>query len=117
LPLNNNFGNIGVQTWGSACVLSEMLVQDPGAFGISSDQLDDWKQSVFELGAGIGLVTLTTAKLSQKIVLDITCRIQIVATDYHPYALENLRANTRANIHTDENPTVAVTIHSLDWSR
>jgi len=121
LPLNNNdFGSVGVQTWGSACVLSEMLVQDPGAFGISSDQLYDWKQSVFrvlELGAGTGLVTLTTAKLLQKIALDITCRIQIVATDYHSSALENLRANTRVNIHTDENPTVTVTIHSLDWSR
>jgi len=121
LPLNNNdFGSVGVQTWGSACVMSEMLVQDPGAFGISSDQFHNRKQSVFrilELGAGTGLVTLTTAKLLQKITLDITCRIQIVATDYHPSALENLRANVRANIHADENTTVTVTIHSLDWSQ
>jgi len=97
LPLNNHdFGSVGVQTWGSACVLSEMLVQDPGAFGISSDQFHNRKQNVFrvlELGAGTGLVTLTTAKLLQKIALDMTCRIQIVATDYHPSALENLRSN------------------------
>lgn len=121
LPLNDNdLGSVGVQTWGSACVLSEMLVQEPGAFGLSSDQLHNRKQSVLrvlELGAGTGLVTLTTAKLLQKIALDTTCRIQIVATDYYPFVLENLSANVRTNIHTDENSTVTVLTHSLDWSR
>jgi predicted nicotinamide N-methyase len=120
---NDDFGSVGAQTWGSACVLAEMIAEAPARFGLygggscgGTHRNDD--ASVFchggggqrrgegaavirvlELGAGTGLVSLTIAK-----VLETTptcdnsrCRAEIVASDIYPPALENLRLNIQRN--------------------
>ncbi|KAJ3566579.1 hypothetical protein NP233_g6911 [Leucocoprinus birnbaumii] len=120
LPLNNDdFGSVGAQTWGGACVLSEMLVEDPRMFGLSTNQLNNQDMSAFrvlELGAGTGLVSLTVAKLLDRIGLGISRRFEIVATDYYPSVLTNLQSNAQANISTDTGSPVSVLTHPLDWS-
>ena len=88
---NDDFGSVGAQTWGSACVLAEMIAEAPAQFGLYGGDicggihLND-EASVFchggadggggqrrgegaaairvlELGAGTGLVSLTIAKI------------------------------------------------------
>ncbi|KAF5347554.1 hypothetical protein D9756_010696 [Leucocoprinus leucothites] len=120
IPLDNDdFGSMGAQTWGGACVLSEMLVEDPRSFGISADQLNTQGQAVFrvlELGAGTGLVSLIVARLLRQIGVAASCQVEIIATDYYPSVLANLRSNIQTNIHTDTESPVTVLTHSLDWS-
>jgi len=92
---NDDFGSVGAQTWGSACVLAEMIAEAPARFGLlrnnngagsGSDDDDDDAQApasfarrdhggpslgpatvirVLELGAGTGLVSLTIGSILQ----------------------------------------------------
>ena len=93
---NDDFGSVGAQTWGSACVLAEMIAEAPARFGLygggthGGTHRND-NASVFchggtdgggggqrrgegaaairvlELGAGTGLVSLTIAKILETI--------------------------------------------------
>ncbi|KAG1811984.1 hypothetical protein EV424DRAFT_1349456 [Suillus variegatus] len=55
IPLDNDdYGSVGVQTWGAASVLAEMILEDPERFGLLN---------VLELGAGTGLINLVVMKL------------------------------------------------------
>jgi hypothetical protein len=117
---NTDYGSVGAQTWGGACVLSEMLVEDPEAFGISANRLNAQDQRPFrvlELGAGTGLVSLTLARLLDKVRLGGSHRVEIVATDYYPSVLANLRLNVGTNIPSDTNSPLSVLTHALDWSK
>lgn len=66
VPLENqDYASVGAQTWGSACLLSEMLVESPESFGLvleveRGDASREFR--ALELGAGTGLVSLTLAK-------------------------------------------------------
>jgi hypothetical protein len=118
---NDDFGSVGAQTWGSACVLAEMIAEAPTRFGLygggaCGGTYRNDKASVFchggadggggirvlELGAGTGLVSLTIAKILETTQ---TCgygdnsrrRAEIVASDFYLPALENLRLNIRRN--------------------
>ncbi|KXN81599.1 hypothetical protein AN958_04393 [Leucoagaricus sp. SymC.cos] len=116
---NNDFGSVGAQTWGGACVLSDMLVEDPGAFGISAKRLNNQERREFrilELGAGTGLVSLIVGKLLEAISLEPSHEVEIVATDYYPSVLTNLRTNAQNNIPHAANSSVKVLTHALDWS-
>lgn len=127
---NDDFGSVGAQTWGSACVLAEMIAEAPARFGlygggICGGTLRNDKASVFchggadggggqrrgegvagirvlELGAGTGLVSLTIAKILETTQTcgcsdDSRRRAEIVASDFYPPALENLRLNIQRN--------------------
>ncbi|EPS98127.1 hypothetical protein FOMPIDRAFT_1127072 [Fomitopsis schrenkii] len=109
VPLENqDYGSVGAQTWGSACLLAEMLVEDPAAFGFSPAATH---LRVLELGAGTGLVSVALGKL-------LGVRASIVATDFHPSVLANLQNNVTANFAAaaaDSAPSVSA--HFLDWAK
>lgn len=109
VPLENqDYGSVGAQTWGSACLLAEMLVEDPGAFGLSPAAAH---LRVLELGAGTGLVSVTLGKLLGTDAL-------VVATDFHPSVLANLQNNVATNFASADMPsTPSVSAHFLDWAK
>ncbi|KAK0448459.1 putative methyltransferase-domain-containing protein [Desarmillaria tabescens] len=102
VPLeNHDFGSVGAQTWGGACVLAEAIVEDPTAFGLQSGI------RVLELGAGTGLVSIVVGKLLEGCVT-------IVATDFYPSVLDNLKANIGNNF--VQPASVAISSTFLDWA-
>lgn len=111
-PLENqNFESVGVQTWGGACVLSELVVEQPATFGLVTEELKGRTLRVLELGAGTGLVSLTLAKLLENMEI----RAEIIATDFYPLVLANLESNVAANSLPPAS-TVSISSHFLDWS-
>ncbi|KAL2104527.1 hypothetical protein VUR80DRAFT_169 [Thermomyces stellatus] len=97
--------DVGLQLWGASILLSEMMCSSPARFGLDRDALGP-SPRIIELGAGTGLVSLVLGSaLPQLGVTDS----KIIATDYHPAVLENLRAN----IALGDNP---VETSRLDWS-
>jgi hypothetical protein len=126
---NHDFTSVGAQTWGSACVLADMIVDDPKAFGLQSESTAEGDEvmrdelRVLELGAGTGLVSLTVGKL-----LDVLRgwrtrwrRASVFATDFHPSVLKNLQSNVSLNFPGREmepgsEGRVSVESHHMDWS-
>ncbi|KAG0696771.1 hypothetical protein DFH29DRAFT_991626 [Suillus ampliporus] len=114
IPLDNDdYGSVGAQTWGGACVLAEMIVEHPERFGLdwSSCGAESRRFNVLELGAGTGLVSLVVAKLPNMFLWS--------RTDFHPSVLANLRSNVNANFpptHDQITSTHSITTHFLDWS-
>lgn len=112
-PLENqDYGSVGAQTWGGACVLAEMITDKPENFGLLEQNVSTSKLRILELGAGTGLVILAVAGLMRKVA---GREVEIVATDYYPSVLTNLATNVRSNSFDHAN-LVKVTTHSLDWS-
>ncbi|KAG5653425.1 hypothetical protein H0H81_000537 [Sphagnurus paluster] len=112
-PLDNaDYGSVGAQTWGGACVLAETIVNDPASFGILEKD-PDTQLRILELGSGTGLVSLTVGKL-----LEVATGTVIIATDYYPSVLENLQSNISANFPSPEDVSNGPIIlsHFLDWS-
>lgn len=126
-PLENgDYGTLGAQTWGAACVLAEMIVESPGKFGIpnicdikertlqdTAASGSDKRFRALELGAGTGLVGLATAKLLESQYINS----EVYLSDFHPSILANLRANSESNfsVSTSLNTTVHVHVVKLDW--
>jgi predicted nicotinamide N-methyase len=152
---NDDFGSVGAQTWGSACVLAEMIAGAPARFGLhgggtfGGTHRDDNASffchggadggggqrrgeraaaiRVLELGAGTGLVSLTIAKILET---TRTCgyrdnsrrRAEVVASDFYPPALENLRLNIQRNFvsterdHVHDSDSAAPSAHDLSIS-
>ncbi|KAI0032863.1 putative methyltransferase-domain-containing protein [Vararia minispora EC-137] len=109
-PLENaDFGTVGMQTWGGACVLSEMVVDEPARFFPSSVAATR-PIRVLELGAGTGLVSLTIARLMESIT---AASVEVIASDSHPAVMANLRKNIAANF--DANAS-AIRAAFLDWA-
>ena len=107
---NDDFGSVGAQTWGSACLLAEMIVEEPTRFGIGIGLGGHETVRVLELGAGTGLVSLTIGK-----ILESRRGAEIVASDFHPLALENLRLNIENNFCSTDSRGLPVSAHFLDW--
>ncbi|KAF2002042.1 hypothetical protein P154DRAFT_562182 [Amniculicola lignicola CBS 123094] len=103
---------VGLQSWGASIVLSSLICSSPSRFGLASLSTN---QSIIELGAGTGLVSLTLAKifplLSQSAHHSIP---RVLATDYHPAVLENLQANITANFSSSS--PLPITTMLLDWA-
>lgn len=122
IPLDNDdYGSVGAQTWGGACVLAEMVAEDPERFGlkISPDGPESRRLNVLELGAGTGLVSIVVTKLLDTLPSFNRCEVSVVATDFHPSVLANLRSNVNANVpstHNQITSTHSITTHFLDWS-
>jgi predicted nicotinamide N-methyase len=111
-PLENqHFESVGAQTWGGACVLADLIVEQPAIFGLVPELLKGGRVRVLELGAGTGLVSLTLSKLLESMGVEA----EIVATDFYPAVLANLQSNIAANRLHSSSP-VSLTGHFLDWS-
>jgi predicted nicotinamide N-methyase len=106
-PLENqDYSSVGAQTWGGACVLAELIVEDPASFGMP-EHSDKTTFRVLELGAGTGLVGLTVYKLLSAREVQTS----LVLTDYYPSVLENLQRNAQANLL----PNIPIDVARLDW--
>jgi predicted nicotinamide N-methyase len=108
IPLDNHdFESVGAQTWGGACVLAEMIAENPHAFlpRVKEDM------NILELGAGTGLVSLALGQICAKRSLPA----KIVATDFYPSVLANLKANIQANSPTTSPSPVHIVCDFLDW--
>ncbi|KAH7884192.1 hypothetical protein F5I97DRAFT_1899406 [Phlebopus sp. FC_14] len=128
IPLeNHDYASVGAQTWGGACVLAEMIVENPERFGMGleaplgdHDEYAGRTLRVLELGAGTGLVALTAAKMMHVSPAWKNRQADVVATDFHPSVLTNLEANIDANFFPtafdDRAPSVSISSHFLDWS-
>ncbi|PIL24644.1 hypothetical protein GSI_12528 [Ganoderma sinense ZZ0214-1] len=126
ISADSDYPSVGTQTWGSACLLAEMLVEEPEKFGLPAgpqraaghpDSGSDSEVCILELGAGTGLVSLAVAKL-----LSLSMRgasATVVASDYHPAVLGNLEQNIRANFPPGALAAIhglSLSAHALDWS-
>ncbi|TLD15590.1 uncharacterized protein PgNI_02321 [Pyricularia grisea] len=100
---------VGLQSWGASIIFSELICKDPARLGLTQAALGSCSPArIVELGAGTGLVSLVLAQLLPRIGV---ASPEIVATDYHPDVLDNLRANVAAN-----EQTAGVEVAPLDWS-
>lgn len=91
---------LGLQTWGSASVLSAKMAKSSATF------FPDGPLRVLELGAGTGLVSLVA-----RTILGARIDAHVVASDYHPSVLASLRSNITLN----NLPSIEVL--PLDWSQ
>ncbi|KAI0778904.1 S-adenosyl-L-methionine-dependent methyltransferase [Trametes elegans] len=105
--LSDDHTSVGLQSWGSSILLAERMCLDPMAFGLAS--LRDGRLRVLELGAGTGLLSIVAAKC----LASSTSTPTIVATDYHPSVLANLRENVKTNFPPSSG--VGVDVLPLDW--
>ncbi|KAF8959857.1 hypothetical protein BDZ97DRAFT_1906091 [Flammula alnicola] len=127
VPLDNrDYGSVGAQTWGGACVMAEMVAEQPEAFGlpgfgvVQQTARPDTLRCL-ELGAGTGLVSLTVAKIMERLVSETKADIivDIVATDYYSSVLRNLECNVQSNFcksSSDERDSIQILSKHLDWS-
>ncbi|KAJ3789467.1 hypothetical protein GGU10DRAFT_384123 [Lentinula aff. detonsa] len=112
------FGSVGAQTWGGAFVLAEEIADNSIIFFPDTAQVDVVPEvqepfRVLELGAGTGLVSLVAGKVA---MLNYSGRqVDIIATDYYPSVLDNLKANIEANFSSSIS-SLNITSRFLDWS-
>ena len=130
VPLDNrDYGSVGAQTWGGACIMAEMIVDHPTQFGFHQFEHHHQHPSpptafrCLELGAGTGLVSITITKMMQKSIETSTTELEVVATDYYPSVLANLERNVNSNFPSESSsslssPSTSVRIltRALDWS-
>ncbi|KAJ7895183.1 hypothetical protein B0H14DRAFT_2681547 [Mycena olivaceomarginata] len=117
IPLENgDIASVGAQTWGGACVLSELIASHPADFGL----LPARTLRALELGAGTGLAGLMLAKVAQS--MDVG--VEVVSTDFYPSVLANLAGNiavafpfpTQDQDQQHSSASISVSSHFLDWS-
>ncbi|KAI0713171.1 putative methyltransferase-domain-containing protein [Cerioporus squamosus] len=106
--LSDDHTSVGLQSWGSSIRLAERMCLDPDAFELSLVR----PLRILELGAGTGLLSIAAAKLlaSPK---SAESPVEIVATDYHPSVLDNLRKNVSTNFPSPS--TCPIDVLPLDW--
>ncbi|KAJ9161341.1 Protein-lysine N-methyltransferase EFM2-like protein 2 [Coniochaeta hoffmannii] len=102
--------DVGLQTWGAAIVLCQMMCDDAARFGLTRAELGG-EPSIVELGAGTGLVSLVLGRLLPMLGVE---RPVVVATDYHPAVIANLEENVRLNYGDEEEGRVDAC--KLDWA-
>jgi predicted nicotinamide N-methyase len=102
--------DVGLQSWGASIIVSRLLCAHPDRFGLTKTLLGD-APLIVELGAGTGLVSLVLHDLLPHLGVPSPT---IVATDYHPAVLDNLRRNVTANIPEEHQQRIHT--RTLDWS-
>jgi predicted nicotinamide N-methyase len=120
---NNDFSTVGAQTWGGACVLAQLIVDNPEKFCLLNEggTVLGKQLRVLELGAGTGLVSLVLGKLLEAFPEASTRHATILATDFQSTVLANLKQNVLSNFSVfpsspNEITKVSVGTHFLDWS-
>lgn len=103
--------DVGLQSWGASIVLSGLMCAAPARFFGRDQRVLGPAPTVVELGAGTGLVSLVLGKVLPLLAVPDP---RVVATDYHPAVLANLRANVAANFPAAARPPVEACL--LDWS-
>ncbi|KAK8116648.1 Protein-lysine N-methyltransferase EFM2 [Apiospora kogelbergensis] len=102
---------VGLQSFAASIILPELMCASPGRFGLDDLAKKDAPR-IIELGAGTGLVGLALAHALPH--LGVAQTNPLIATDFHPVVLENLRANITSNFPGVESPPVDAC--HLDWS-
>ncbi|KAK7753563.1 hypothetical protein SLS62_004421 [Diatrype stigma] len=127
--------DVGLQSWGASIVFSELMCASPARFGLVANPTTTTTAKgtpsssrgprIIELGAGTGLVSLVLATALPRLGAQ---GATVIATDYHPAVLANLRANIAANFPSGSNSdeqqegekkgssSVALDACQLDWS-
>ncbi len=98
------------QTWGSCVVMIERICLIPLAYGLSSPADIERPLRILELGAGTGLLSLALGNLC----IHANIAAHIIATDYHPDVLRNLRDNVATNPGSVSD-SVIINVEALDW--
>ena len=102
--LTTDYTSVGLQSWASSVILAERICWEPHSFHF--DPLHRPGVRILELGAGTGLLSIVTSKFLPS--------AEVVATDYHPDVLANLRSNVSTNVSgRDQSP---ISVRALDWS-
>lgn len=102
---SDDHDDVGLQLWGASVIFSELICASPARFALDKASLGP-SPRILELGAGTGLVSLLLGTLLPRLGVS---QPKIVATDYHPTVLENLRANVALG-------DLPVETALLDWS-
>ncbi|KAI0437558.1 hypothetical protein F4803DRAFT_146236 [Xylaria telfairii] len=104
--------DVGLQSWGAAFIFTELMCATPARLNFAKSSLGSAPR-IIELGAGTGLVGIALAKILPRLgVLTPT----IIATDFHPTVLANLRANIVRNFPTPSwEKTPSIQVAPLDW--
>ncbi|KAH8094658.1 putative methyltransferase-domain-containing protein [Cristinia sonorae] len=105
--LSDDHTSVGLQSWASSVLLAERMCLDPDAWGFFNTDREATR--VLELGAGTGLLSIVAAKLMHH----SSQTQRIIATDFHPSVLANLKANVHTNFRSASSPPVDVL--KLDW--
>ncbi|KAF4612433.1 hypothetical protein D9613_004373 [Agrocybe pediades] len=96
--------SVGLQSWGSSILLADRFCSEPEFFSLAP-RSGDKPLRILELGAGTGMLSIVASKILQG------SSVEIVATDYHPDVLENLRKNVATNFSS----STSITVTALDW--
>ncbi|GAC76864.1 putative N2 [Moesziomyces antarcticus T-34] len=104
---------VGVQTWGAAIVVSDVLVRYPSLFHPTLGLRTETPLRIAELGAGTGLLGMVAARLLQQ----RGTPAEVVLTDYHLQVLRNLEHNVQENfdLSSDSSGSVSVGVEHVDW--
>jgi len=102
--LTTDHTSVGLQSWASSIILAERICWEPSPFHF--DALDRPGVRILELGAGTGLLSIVASKFLPS--------TEIIATDYHPDVLSNLRSNVSTNVSGQDQSSISV--QALDWS-
>ncbi|KAJ9116099.1 hypothetical protein QFC20_000772 [Naganishia adeliensis] len=132
---------VGVQTWGSCILLGRMMSSDPKPFFDLPCLSEDGKASdrpirMLELGAGTGLLSMLCHEiLNKRKMVPLTDApesasraAEVIATDYHPLVLDNMRKCIDLNFPEDTlldletsnvallaDPVAGLGVMPLDW--
>lgn len=115
-PLSNqDHTSVGLQSWASSIILAERMTASPSTFSLSPSHFtsEDGKPlRILELGAGTGMLSIVAAK----ILAEAEPKPTIVATDYHPDVLENLKKNVGTNFPCSSlSGSPPIEVRCLDW--
>lgn len=120
--LNSDHTSVGLQSWASCIVLAERMSARSSIFlPKPTPSKEGQRLRVLEIGAGTGLLSIVTAKILSHSSSYIP-KPTIVATDYHPDVLDNLRRNINTNFASSSSSyslqtadTSSIVVRKLDW--
>ncbi|KAI0274805.1 putative methyltransferase-domain-containing protein [Gloeopeniophorella convolvens] len=107
--LSEDHTSVGLQSWASSILLAERMCAGPAAFCLGRTTRKEGLR-VLELGAGTGMLSIAAAHILAR--TQISMSPLVVATDFHPDVLANLRRNVNSN-----KDAQGILVRELDWSQ